>query len=139
MMKSESTQPNLPVVRKHRARMFLISAVILMFVMALTVLAGYQSGIAVRKQNAADTLSQQLTDQFQFVEEDIQVGHYEIARQRLEYILSKDPSFPGAQEKLTEVLVQISLREGIQSPTPTQVPTTTLDFTGAEQAYSQAA
>ena len=63
----------------------------------------------------------------------------EIARQRLEYILLKDPSFPGAQEKLTEVLVQISLREGIQSPTPTPVPTTTPDFTGAEQAYSRAA
>ncbi|HEU0295203.1 MAG TPA: hypothetical protein VFR47_20860 [Anaerolineales bacterium] len=139
MMKSESTQPNIPVVRKHRGRMFLISAVILMFVLALTVLAGYQSGISVRKQNESDTRSQQLTEQFQFVNEDIQAGRYKIAQQRLEYILLKDPSFPGAQEKLTEVLVQISLSEGIQSPTPTPSLTPTPDFAGAEQAYSRAA
>jgi tetratricopeptide (TPR) repeat protein len=139
MMKSESTQPNIPVARKHRGRMFLISAVILMFVLALTVLAGYQSGISVRKQNESDTRLQQLTEQFQFVNEDIEAGRYKIAQQRLEYILLKDPSFPGAKEKLTEVLVQISLQEGIQSPTPTPSLTPTPDFAGAEQAYSRAA
>jgi tetratricopeptide (TPR) repeat protein len=139
MIKSESTQPNIPVVRKHRGRTFLISAVILMFVLALTVLAGYQSGISVRKHNQSDTLAQQLTEQFQFVDEDIQAGRYKIAQQRLEFILLKDPTFPGAKEKLTDVLVQISLREGIQSPTPTPSLTPTPDFSGAEQAYSRAA
>jgi len=139
MIKSDSTQPNIPVARKHRGRTFLISAVILLIVMALTVLAGYASGISARKQNESDTLSQQLTEQFQFVDEDIQAGRYKIAQQRLEYILLKDPSFPGAQEKLTDVLVQISLREGIQSPTPTPSLAPTPDFTGAEQAYTRAA
>src|SRR6185436_8347953 len=91
------------------------------------------------KQNASDTLVQQLTEQFQFVDQDIQAGRYKIAQQRLEYILSKDPAFPGAQEKLTEVLVQISLQEGIQSPTPTPSLVPTPDFAGAEQAYSSAA
>ena len=109
-----------------------------MIVMALTLLAGYQSGIAVRKQNQSAALSQQLAEQFQFVDEDMQAGRYEIARQRLEYIISRDSSYPGAQEKLTEVLVQISLLEGIQSATPTSAPTPTPDFTGAEQAYSRA-
>ena len=110
-----------------------------MFVIVLTVLAGYQSGISVRKQNQSETLAQQLSEQFQFVDQDMQAGRYEIARQRLEYIISKDPSYPGVQEKLTEVLVQISLVQGIQSATPTPQPTTTPDFTGAEQAYSRAA
>jgi tetratricopeptide (TPR) repeat protein len=139
MMKSESTKPNIPVARKHRGRTFLISAVILIFVLVLTVLAGYQSGISVRKQNQADTLTQQLAEQFQFVDEDIQAGRYKIAQQRLEFILLKDPSFPGAQQKLTDVLVQISLKEGIQSATPTPSLTPTPDFTGAEQAYARAA
>src|SRR5574342_769196 len=114
-MKSESTQTNNPITPRHRGRTFLISAVILILVLALTVSAGYQSGISVRKQNQSDTLAQQLTEQFQFVDEDIQAGRYKIAQQRLEFILLKDPTFPGAQEKLTEVLVQISLKEGIQS------------------------
>ena len=139
MIKSESTQPNNPITPRHRGRTFLISAVILMIVMALTVLSGYQSGISVRKQNQSAALSQQLAEQFQFVDEDMQAGRYEIAKQRLEYIISKDSSFPGAQEKLTEVLVQISLLQGIQSATPTSAPTPTPDFTGAEQAYSRAA
>jgi tetratricopeptide (TPR) repeat protein len=139
MIKSESTQPNNPISPRHRGRTFLISAAILMIVMALTVLSGYQSGISVRKQNQSAALSQQLAEQFQFVDEDMQAGRYEIARQRLEYIISKDSSFPGAQEKLTEVLVQISLLQGIQSATPTSAPTPTPDFTGAEQAYSRAA
>ena len=139
MMKSESTQPNIRVARKHRGRTFLISAVILVFVLVLTVLAGYQSGISVRKQNQTDILEQQLAEQFQFVDEDIQAGRYKIAQQRLEFILLKDPSFPGAQQKLTDVLVQISLKEGIQSATPTPSLTPTPDFTGAEQAYTRAA
>jgi hypothetical protein len=139
MINSGSTQPNNPVIPRHRGRTFLISAVILLIVMALTILAGFQSGLSVRKQNESDARSQQLTEQFQFVDEDIQAGRYKIAQQRLEYILLKDPSFPGAQEKLTEVLVQISLQEGIQSPTPTPSLVPTPDFAGAEQAYSSAA
>src|SRR4030095_954751 len=138
MIKSESTQPNNPITPKRRGRMLLISAVILMFVLMLTVLSGYLSGISVRKQNQSAALSQQLAEQFQFVDEDMQAGRYEIARQRLEFIISKNPSFPGAQEKLTEVLVQISLQQGIQSATPTPSLTPTPDFTGAEQAYSRA-
>lgn len=138
MIKSESTQPNTPITPKRRGRMLLISAVILMFVLFLTILSGYLSGISVRKQNQSAALSQQLAEQFQFVDEDMQAGRYEIAKQRLEFILSKDSSYPGAQEKLTEVLVQISLLEGIPSPTPTLAPTLTPDFTGAEQAYSRA-
>ena len=139
MINSGSTQPNTPITPRSRGRTFLISAVILLLVIALTILAGYGSGISARKQNASDTLVQQLTEQFQFVDQDIQAGRYKIAQQRLEYILSKDPSFPGAQAKLTEVLVQISLQEGIQSPTPTPSLVPTPDFAGAEQAYSSAA
>lgn len=139
MINSGSTQPNNPITPRHRGQTFLISAAILILIMALTVLAGYQSGISVRKHNQSDTLAQQLNEQFQFVNEDMQAGRYEIARQRLEYIISKDPSFPGVQEKLTEVLVQISLLEGIQSATPTPSLTPTPDFAGAEQAYSRAA
>ena len=139
MIKSESTQPNSPITPKRRGRMFLIGAAILIFIFVLTLLTGYVSGIAVRKQNQSAALSQQLTEQFQFVDEDLKAGRYEIAKQRLEFILSKDPAFPGAQEKLTEVLVQISLLEGVQSPTPTPSLTPTPDFVGAEQAYSRAA
>ena len=131
---TEGTQPNKPITPKGRGRAFLFYALILLVVFVLTVVTGYVSGLAVRKQNQLTVVSQQLTEQFQFVDEDIQAGRYEIAQQRLEFIITNDPSFPGAQEKLTEVLV---LRN---APRPTLTPalTATPDFTGAEQAYARA-
>lgn len=95
---------------------------------------GYNSGVNAR-ENAEDAiLVQQLSEQFSFALVDIQFGRYENARQRLEYIIQKDPNFPGAQEKLTEVLVLSSI------PTPTAAPTATAtpDFSGAENAYLRA-
>ena len=79
-------------------------------------------------------LVQQLSEQFSFALVDIEFGRYEIARQRLEFIIQKDPNFPGAQEKLTEVLVKMN----VPTPTATVPPTTTPDFSGAENAYLRA-
>jgi len=131
---SEGTQPNKPIAPQRRGRTFIFSLLILFVIAALTILAGYQSGISVRKQNLSAAIAEQLTEQFQFADEDIQAGRYQIAQQRLEFIISKDPSFPGAQEKLTQVLVLMNV------PTPTITPslTPTPDFTGAEQAFSRA-
>jgi tetratricopeptide (TPR) repeat protein len=79
-------------------------------------------------------LAQQLGEQFEYALVDIQFQRYANARQRLEFIIENDPTFPGAQEKLTEVLVLINV------PTPTLTPslTPTPDFTGAEQAFLRA-
>ena len=53
---------------------------------------------------------------------------------RLEFIIANDPAFPGAQQKLTEVLVLMN----VPTPTPTASLTPTPDFTGAEQAFARA-
>ena len=136
---SGSTQPSKPIQRSGRGRSFLFTTLIVLALIVVTLLAGYQSGISTRKQNQSTVVTQQLAEQFQFVDEDIQAGRYDIAKQRLEFILSKDPSFPRVQEKLTEVLVQINLSAGFQSPTPTVSPAPTADFTSAQQAYDRAA
>jgi len=135
---SEGTQPSKPIQKSGRGRSFLFTTLIILALIVITLLAGYWSGLSVRKQNESTVVTQQLTEQFQFVDEDILAGRYEIAKQRLEFILAHDPSFPGVQEKLTEVLVKISLSGNIQSPTPTPSLVPTPDFTGAEQAYAQA-
>ncbi|MFN3492241.1 MAG: hypothetical protein ACK40V_08485, partial [Anaerolineales bacterium] len=95
---------------------------------------GYSSGIAARQAAESAILDQQLPEQFSFALVDIQFGRYENARQRLEFIIAKDPNFPGAQEKLTEVLVLSS----IPTPAPTVTPTATPDFSGAESAFARA-
>ena len=129
-----STQPNKPITKSRRGRTFLFNALGLIVVLVLAILAGYASGIGVRKSTQSSTVMQQLGEQYQNTLIDIQFGRYENAKQRLEWIISQDPTFPGAQEKLTEVLVLSN------QPTPTMTPslTPTPDFTGAEQAFASA-
>jgi tetratricopeptide (TPR) repeat protein len=131
---SEGTQPNKPIAPKRRGRMFLFSLLIILVILAIVLLVGYQQGIAIRRQNQVTVVTQQLTEQFQFATEDIQAGRYEIAKQRLEFILTNDPAFPGVQEKLTQVLVLMN----VHTPTVTPSLTPTPDFSGAEQAYAKA-
>jgi tetratricopeptide (TPR) repeat protein len=138
IQKPDSTQPSTPIKSKKRGRSFLINSLILIAVLAVASFGGYQSGINIRKNNEKSVVAAQLTEQFQYAEQDIQAGRYEVARQRLQWILSQDPSFPGAQEKLTEVLVQINVQQGLQSPTPSPTMTTTPDFSGAEEAFTLA-
>jgi hypothetical protein len=129
-----TTQPSLPVKKTWRGRAILFNVLGLIVILTLAILAGYGSGISIRRNNAAASLSQQLGEQYQYALVDIQFKHYANARQRLEYIIGKDSSFPGAQQKLTEVLVLMN------QPTPTLTPslTPTPDFSGAEQAFTQA-
>ena len=131
---SEGTQPNKPITRGKRGRTLLFSALSVIAILALAVLGGYSSGIGVRKSNQSSMILQQLGEQYQNTLIDIQFGRYEIAQQRLEWIIANDPTFPGAKEKLTEVLV---LRN---QPTPTLTPslTPTPDFSGAQEAFTSA-
>jgi tetratricopeptide (TPR) repeat protein len=131
---TESTQPNLPVAKPRRRWTILFSVLGLIAILAIAVLAGYSSGIGVRQKNQSTVIMQQLGEQYQNALIDIQFSRYEIARQRLEWIIANDPAFPGAQEKLTEVLVLSN------QPTPTLTPslTPTPDFTGAQDAFARA-
>ena len=131
---TESTQPNKPVASSRRGRMFLFNALGLIVVLAIAILGGYASGIGVRRTNQSSLIMKQLGEQYQNTLIDIQFGRYEIAQQRLEWIIANDPTFPGAQETLTKVLV---LRN---QPTPTLTPslTPTPDFSGAQEAFARA-
>ena len=130
----ENTQPNITVNKPRRGRAFLFNALGLIVILVLAILAGYGSGLSIRKNNQNATRSQRLGEQFQYALVDIQFQRYANAQQRLQWILARDPSFPGVQQKLTEVLVLMN------QPTPTLTPslTPTPDFTGAEQAFTQA-
>jgi tetratricopeptide (TPR) repeat protein len=65
---------------------------------------------------------------------DEQFGRYEAARQRLEFIIQNAPSFPGAQDELTKVMVLST----IPTPSPTPRPTPTPDMRGVETLYDSA-
>lgn len=129
-----STQPNKPISRTGGGRRFLFNALGLIALLTIAILGGYASGIGIRQENRSSIIMQQLGDQYQNALIDIEFGRYENARQRLEWIIANEPSFPGAQEKLTQVLVMSN------QPTPTMTPslTPTPDFSGAQEAFARA-
>ena len=103
------TQPKIKTIKSGRGRALLFNGLGLIILLILAILAGYGSGISIRRDNQTSVLSQQLGEQFQFALVDMQFGRYANARQRFEFIIANDPGYPGAQQKLTEVLVWINV------------------------------
>jgi hypothetical protein len=133
-VKKDDTQPVKPPKKPSRWRSILTGALGILVILGLAGYGGYGAGVGDRVAADKAVVAKQVTEQYQFALVDIQFGRYESARQRLEYIISKDSSYPGAAEKLTEVLVLSNI------PTPTTAPTltSTPDFSGAESAYARA-
>ena len=137
---SEQTQPSLestqPAKKKRRFHLgrFFLGLLGLIVLIALGAFGGFQLGIGDRVNAEATVVSQQLTDQYALALVDIQAGNYGAAQQRLEYIIKNYPSFPGASEKLAEVMVLASI------PTPTLMPTLTAtpDLSGVEEIFQRA-
>jgi tetratricopeptide (TPR) repeat protein len=137
--KPDSTQEIKPQTKKKNFRLgrILLNILIFLVIVGLGISSGYFSGIAIRRSAQQFLISQQLSDQFSRALVDIEFGNYNTARQRLEYIIGINPSFPGAQQKLTEVLVASS----IPSATPEVAPTAELvvvNDPNFEAIYNQA-
>jgi hypothetical protein len=75
--------------------------------------------------------------QYQLGVVDLQAGRNEIARQRFEYVIRIDSSFPGAAQKLTEaMLAMATVTVPTVVPSPTVVPTP--DNRNVDQKYASA-
>ena len=107
--KGDDTQPLKPVKKAPRWRSVLLSVLGVILLLLLGGLGGYGSGIGERQAAKSQIISQQLTEQFQFALVDENFGRYEEAKQRLEFIIQNDPSFPGVQNELAKVLVQMTI------------------------------
>ncbi len=109
----------------------------LLLVAAISAFSGYRSGITLRTEAQSTQEAQQLEDQFNLSLQDIADKQYFRARQRLEYIIQLNPSYPGAADKLAEVLLELNT-----TATPTAAPTPTLtptpDTRGVDELFDQA-
>lgn len=115
----------------------LLGAAILLFVLMLSAFGGYEAGIGQRKQAERTQVAQAAAEQFQLGLQDMGQGAYARARQRFEYVIQLDPGYPGASEKLAEVLLELNT-----TATPTLLPTASLtptaDMRDAEQMFGKA-
>jgi hypothetical protein len=132
--KKDDTQPLKPPKKPSRWRSILIATLGVLTILGLVGYSGFKVGIWDRLNAENTIVSRQVTEQYQFALVDIEFGRYESARARLEFIISKDPGYAGAAQKLTEVLVLSS----IPTPTPMPTVTSTPDFSGAQSAYDRA-
>jgi tetratricopeptide (TPR) repeat protein len=115
---------------------FFLNILIVLAIIGLGIFGGYNAGISIRVQREQELVTQQLSDQFARALVDIQFGNYNAAQQRLEYIIQNDPSFPGAVEKLTEVMVLSNAPTATPVATPTQA--LIVDDTNYEALLAQA-
>jgi tetratricopeptide (TPR) repeat protein len=135
----DSTQETTSATKQKKPRRvlrFLLNVLIFLLIIGLGVFGGYQSGISIRQRTQASLINQQLGDQFSRALVDVQFGNYEAAKQRLEYIIGIEPSFPGAMEKLTEVMVLSSVPTATPYVSPT--PELIVDDTNYEGLLAQA-
>lgn len=122
--------------RKNRLGLIIICIFLILAGAGTGAFLGYRVGIELRKQAQQNQIVTEATYQFQLGLADIEAKRYDTARKRFEYIISLDPTFPGAAEKLTEAMMLAS-----QALTPTLAPTPTLeptpDLRGEEELFNQ--
>lgn len=124
----------------RRWRWILIGILLLVLFAGAGSWMGYQSAVQMRKAQQEEQRVTTATEHFMLGMDAQTKKQYEIAKRQFEYVIRLDPNFPGAQDKLREVLVAMSVAN-----TPTPAPTValptltpTLDTRPQEEIYNQA-
>ena len=133
-IKEDDTQPLKPIKKAPRWRSLLINILGVIILLFLAGFGAYSLGIKDRRDAASQIITSQLAEQFQYALVDEQFGRYDTAKQRLEFIIQNSPSFPGVQNELAKVYVQMA----IPTATPTPAPTATPDLRGEQSMFATA-
>lgn len=129
-----STQPTRTKSQKPGRRFPWLNIVIFIVLIALSVFGSYSAALGDRQNAQATQVSKQLQEQYTLALQDMEAGRYEAAIQRFEFILQKDPGFPGVTEKLTQAIISSSITP---VPTATPIPPTP-DVSGADAMFNRA-
>jgi hypothetical protein len=124
-----------------RNSIFWLWSLLFLFLLGLSVfagaLAGYQSGNLSQQVNATVLAMNSLLEQYDLGVQDLEAGRYEVARQRFEYIVAHDPSFPGVTDKLAESMAVLFSTATPTPPLPTTTTTPTLDLRPVEDLFKR--
>jgi len=101
-------------------------------------LAGYLTGRQSRQVQESSLLKSSIEEQYELGLVDLANGQYELARQRFEFVIVNDPSYPGAEENLARVLLLLYSTATPSLSPPTETPEPTVDPRPSGELYSQA-
>jgi hypothetical protein len=126
--------------KRNRLPLILLGLLLILILGAAGAYLGYQVAIQMRLQNEVGQITMAAVTQFDLAEADRQAGRFDMARQRYEYVIQLDPNFPGAVDKLAEVMLIIAQTTAPTAvPTPTSIPMTpTPDLRGVEELFNGA-
>jgi tetratricopeptide (TPR) repeat protein len=114
----------------------LLGLLIILLIATVSAFGGYRSGISLRESAAGTEVARVAQEQYELGLQEMAQGQYSRARQRFEYVIQLDPSYPGVTEKLADVLLELNT-----TATPTLVPTPTLtptpDLRSQQELYDQ--
>jgi tetratricopeptide (TPR) repeat protein len=129
-----------PVKTRRSVRWVWLGVLLFLLIIVSGVYLGYRNGIDQRLDKETSQVVLLSTEQFQRGLLDMQSGNYELARRRFEYVIQLDPNFPGATEKLAEVMLAMNrTATPTLEPTPTVVlPTPTPDTRNIDQLFAEA-
>lgn len=124
--------------------LIVIAAIGLFTTSAIGAVGGYQSALKDYQRQQSLESVKSLQEQYVLGVQDMDAGRLDLARQRFEYVLDHDPAFPGAAEKLVQVMQVLYATATPTAVPPTITPTPTPDlrpvqdlFTQAQNDYSQ--
>jgi tetratricopeptide (TPR) repeat protein len=104
--------------------------------------AGYRAALKAKEVAYTENVTQLATEQFMLALQAQTEGRYELAITHIEYVIQLDPNFPGAQEKLTEVMLALAMAKTptpvITIVVPTITPSPTPDFRGEDEIFLNA-
>ena len=103
---------------------------------------GYLSAQSAQKLAYSESVTQLATEQFMLALKAQGEGRLELAIQHIEYVIQLDPNFPGAQDKLAEIMFALAVSKTptpvIEIILPTITPSPTPDFRGEEEIFNNA-
>lgn len=118
----------------------LLAALVIGIAGTVGLAVGYASGAREKGINRAISIAVDIQTQFELGMKDFEAGNYDLAKQRFDYVLQQDPTFPGVIEMLAKTLTQ--LQQTVPGEAEVVLPTATLsptpDLRAVEELFALA-